>query len=157
MRHTVLTSFAAISLLALVVIAVLWIRSDRVYDGVTFWTLASVRPATAIENARPGFRLTKWQFAFAGLSLANDVEFLHHDHRGVRNGNVVDSLGVTLPYGLLFVLSGVVPFVWFPRYRRSRTTTMRRDAGLCVTCGYDLRASPQSCPECGTRPAPTAA
>ncbi len=44
------------------------------------------------------------------------------------------------------LLFGVWPaWLLLPFYRRHR----RKKLGLCVKCGYDLRASKDRCPECG--------
>ena len=43
-----------------------------------------------------------------------------------------------------------VAIVLYDRRRIRRET--REDAGACLNCGYDLRATPARCPECGTVP-----
>lgn len=45
---------------------------------------------------------------------------------------------------LLVLLASAFGAVWVAR----RAT--REKSGHCQTCGYDLRASPARCPECGT-------
>lgn len=58
---------------------------------------------------------------------------------------------ILIPHWAIVLTSAILPCLWLyrlkPRYRRA----LRLRQGLCLNCGYDLRASPTRCPECGTQ------
>jgi hypothetical protein len=55
------------------------------------------------------------------------------------------------PYWLVISAAGAWPLSNIALNLRRRARRRRRDrAGACRQCGYDLRATPERCPECGT-------
>jgi hypothetical protein len=54
--------------------------------------------------------------------------------------------GLECHVGYTVALTGLLPLTWTVAALRRRR---RNVAGLCPACGYDLRATPERCPECG--------
>jgi hypothetical protein len=86
------------------------------------------------------YRLT---WTFAGFQLAHQ-----YDINGPYATRIVS---FTVPYWFLAIMFAPPPLLWLRRRR-----AQRRAGGRCRVCGYDLRATPDRCPECGTETQKTA-
>jgi hypothetical protein len=67
--------------------------------------------------------------------------------RVIRLGEPGTMVALPLPFAV--ALFAVLPSVAGTRYLRRRRRVRRIAKGCCAACGYDLRASPGQCPECG--------
>ena len=64
---------------------------------------------------------------------------------------LVTAREINLPHPLLIIPALPLPLLWLTlllRRRHKRRELIR--ANRCLTCGYDLRATSDRCPECGT-------
>ncbi len=75
------------------------------------------------------------------------------DLSSMEGGLMFPGTAVTFPIWYLIVLTTLWPAMLTARLIRSRR---RVQAGCCRICGYDLRATPDRCPECGHAPAEVA-
>ena len=84
---------------------------------------------------------THWQCA--GFEYGRG-EFIQVRHRYATTE-------VRVPLWFVALLAAPLP-AWRGRnLARKRTVSRRASRGLCVQCGYDVRATPARCPECGAR------
>jgi hypothetical protein len=108
--------------------------SDRTRD-VSYWHY-------------PGIRISRSQAIIAMYFPATGGTAAHEIVHEQPVWNCVVRVAYWIPM-TLFLTPGLI---WVARRVIVRRRCRRRAAGFCPKCGYDLRATPDRCPECG-RPA----
>lgn len=109
----------------------------------------------------------------AGTVVASERDPFHRDAKNPwwfdeNGGNMImsrsplagASANMTMHFVCVPIWAAVGPAALFPLLARARSGWIRRRRcrqGLCIGCGYDLRGTPQQCPECGAPHPPDAA
>jgi hypothetical protein len=177
MRRRLVTILSAISLVMCAMTAFLWVRSFFVFfsfhdDFVTMDAEhhANTRGwAVGLTSGRLSV-VRKWDRDLGGVP--HDVGWGHnsdfdrliffrpgsvrwwlpgifyYDFQGhwAKSGVLASvERGVQIQLWLLMALFAAAPYVWTRAWIKQRTHRL----GFCGKCGYDLRATPDRCPECG--------
>lgn len=92
-------------------------------------------------NMVPPSPLVRWGFQFERRVIVNQST-VPWWYVGLRHQ-------VGLPIPLLMLLASLLPLSRVPAIAAWARRQSRRKRGLCPSCGYDIRATPDRCPECG--------
>jgi hypothetical protein len=167
LQRIVLNTLTALAALLLVTAIFGWIRSMTRHDLVN-WQPTDNSLAYVLLSANG--ELTLGQAFFWGVE--NRARFYYSDERvpqlqlqdrflwvirytrvsfrwmGIQDPANRSMIIIAIPYWFICCASLALPV------GRASVRTLRRlrsrNAGLCRVCGYDLRATPARCPECGT-------
>ena len=131
MFHRLFTVASVLSLLLCVATIVLWVRSD--YHEDAFRIQSGARNFLILDSQSGAVNLIRVDYVDASTG-----QFV------LRSGFIRLTIPFFLPLGLSVVLA--IASLWATR----ACTRGRANAGVCRACGYDLRASKDRCPECGT-------
>ena len=167
---------ALVSAVLFVGVCVLWVRSYWWTDLVRY---QHADPVQRSANSRPEPGYVRYERGYSGTSRRGHlVVILLADYlargadawsrradrnsadRGVWVGDrpgpsflgfafistSQPSTVLIVPYWAAVLAASLLPAAWVLHRRRQR----RKHPGLCPACGYDLRATPGRCSECGT-------
>jgi hypothetical protein len=176
-----LNATALVSLVLLALSLCLWVRSYWRFDSVAVvWTQVSIHspneyPTRSVKAAtrrgglwcyrarhsgsvyldnRPGPTRVRFESleAYTDGYLPDSAADPARWRAGFAYGwisSMNDVVGLRVPLWAVALLSALLPLLTLWRYVRRQRSIDRR---LCARCGYDLRATPDRCPECGAVP-----
>lgn len=166
-RRILFNALAAISILLAIATGATWVRSEWVFDHLGF---SQPRWSLFMESEGGQFRF-EWTRAMPWQTDLGGSGFYRHTDKAdlrLRDGMRMpgskawidrwgfwivtgerwgdDHLAVFMPCWVLLLPAAMTISLAAHRWRRS---VPQDGTGRCPSCGYDLRASPERCPECG--------
>jgi hypothetical protein len=179
MRRRLFTIFGALSFVLSLAVCALWARSYWHYDQITHyydyrdsilyeWYLRSVLGEIHFNRNssgpwEPDLELgERWRYDSNDTHPTQTLLALHAQPDSNKESVLFLGFGyfraesrggelvIAVPHWSLALLFSILPAFHLLVALRSRR---RHRAGLCRRCGYDLRATPDDCPECGAVPA----
>jgi hypothetical protein len=174
MRRRSENIIAGISAALFVAMILLWVRSWWIADEVAILgryreiSIVSVRGVCLFRGSNTGHaaRHLRWLHdsvqnggwtlngvrAFPGFTHWNETWISGQVHAmrwmpDVQPPQKTEAYNFVFPQWLPAILFLVLPIFAIKRERQRRARMMQ---GHCRVCGYDLRATPERCPECGT-------
>ena len=153
LRRRLFASVCVLSLILCLATVGLWVRSYYRYDRLERYSGKHLNVEISARTNRV--------IAFFGQSFSkHEPGWIHKAtspvpptglpmfeiHRFAKPSSI-RGVNLTFPHWLPTLLFALAPAWWVlgPWRRQSK----RRKLGLCLNCGYDLRATPARCPECG--------
>ncbi|HZL35691.1 MAG TPA: hypothetical protein VFC78_10305, partial [Tepidisphaeraceae bacterium] len=147
MRRRLFTLLSALSLVLCLGVCAMWISSYWLEEGYIL----------TLRNS-PSFNFVV--FRSGGIEYVRARDFRNQNQNpaelvqvnwrfaGFWHESQDASVSIGVPYWSVALLFSCMPGIWF--WVRIR----RRDSvpGRCCSCCYDLRATPDRCPECGMVP-----
>lgn len=173
MKHRLFTILSAVSLLLCITVGTLWVRSHWVADFISHRTVHRERPGfseVGVESVWGSVHLTSLnspatlppsepvgliygteEFQRVGVLRDTGARKWGFGYDDKANGSGMVYWTVWLPHWLIVLSTAALPVAW--ALSQAKATKMRRrlKQGLCLNCGYDLRGTPERCPECGTQ------